>query len=64
MYYDNLPVWGQVGKEDAANKKLYLFSHSVFNIKFNEHYVVGIELNTPDSGLVDISQEAMKANQG
>lgn len=64
MYYDNLPVWGQVGKIDPATKLPKLFTHSVFNIRYNKEYVVGIKLETPDSGLVDISEKALIASGG
>ena len=53
MYYDDLPVWGFIGKMEKiiknglaveqldSNLRYYLFTHIEFDIKYNEDKVGG-----------------------
>eukprot|EP00775_Hariotina_reticulata_P009632 gene9632-9792_t len=63
MYYDDLPVWGFIGKVDQVIPKVgqpehryQLFTHIHFEIKFNEDRVIEINLQTDPKRAVDISE--------
>mmetsp|Transcript_15064 Transcript_15064/g.40711 ORF Transcript_15064/g.40711 Transcript_15064/m.40711 type:complete len:621 (+) Transcript_15064:197-2059(+) len=62
MYYDDLPVWGFIGKMEkiitAGTKplyKYYLFTHIDFEIKYNGKHVIEISVSTDPHQVVDIS---------
>ena len=61
MYYDDLPVWGFIGKMEKILKhgtteyKHYLFTHIDFEIKYNNDRVIEINVSTDPSQAVDIS---------
>ncbi|KAG2449123.1 hypothetical protein HYH02_005871 [Chlamydomonas schloesseri] len=64
MYYDDLPVWGFIGKMEKLFKpggvteyKYYLFTHIDFDIKYNEDRVIEINVSTDPQEAVDISEE-------
>ncbi|CAH2038582.1 unnamed protein product [Thlaspi arvense] len=63
MYYDDLPLWGFVGKVEAdcsgrgeKNAKYYIFSHLNFNVLYNSDKVIGISSFSDPNYLVDISE--------
>ena len=59
MYYDDLPIWGFIGKVDTevSPNAYYLFTHVHFAIKYNEDRVIEITVATDASTLVDISED-------
>ncbi|XP_010475627.1 PREDICTED: transmembrane 9 superfamily member 5 isoform X1 [Camelina sativa] len=64
MYYDDLPLWGFVGKSEGDYlgqkeklTKYYLFSHLKFNVLYNADEVVEINSFSDPSYLVDISED-------
>lgn len=53
MYYDDLPVWGFIGKMEKLFKpggvtefKYFLFTHIDFDIKYNDDHVIEINVST------------------
>ncbi|XP_027078125.2 transmembrane 9 superfamily member 3-like [Coffea eugenioides] len=66
MYYDDLPVWGFLGrvekdgKSDPGEHKYYLFKHLHFDISYNKDHVIEIgartERNDPNAQ-VDITED-------
>ncbi|KAL3525059.1 hypothetical protein ACH5RR_013431 [Cinchona calisaya] len=63
MYYDDLPVWGflgkveKEGKSDPSEYKYYLFKHLHFEISYNKDRVVEINARTDSNALVDITED-------
>ncbi|KAF6165948.1 hypothetical protein GIB67_012845 [Kingdonia uniflora] len=63
MYYDNLPLWGFIGKvEDpwilnATGPRYYLFKHVNFDILFNKDRVIEIYAFNDPNHAVDISED-------
>lgn len=62
MYYDDLPVWGFIGKMEKIFKpkgvtefKYFLFTHIDFDVKYNEDNVIEINVSTDPQEAVDIS---------
>lgn len=66
MYYDDLPLWGFVGKVERdysghggeENAKYYLFNHLNFNVLYNADEVIAIQSLSDPSYMVDISENA------
>lgn len=52
MYYDDLPIWGFIGKIEKILKpgtpelRYYLFTHVHFDIAYNDDRVVEINVST------------------
>lgn len=57
MYYDDLPLWGFIGKMDETETKYYLFTHIPFEILYNNDRVIGISITSDNSYVVDITDE-------
>ncbi|KAF5747991.1 transmembrane 9 superfamily member 4 [Tripterygium wilfordii] len=63
MYYDDLPIWGFLGKVDKEGKsdpseyKYYLFKHLIFNILYNKDRVIEITVQSDQNSLVDITED-------
>ncbi|GER26242.1 endomembrane protein 70 protein family [Striga asiatica] len=63
MYYDDLPIWGFLGKVDKEGKtdpsqyKYYLFKHLHFEIFYNKDRVIEINARTDPSALVDLTDD-------
>ena len=61
MYYDDLPVWGFIGKMEkiihhgTSELRYYLFTHIEFDIKYNGDKVIEINVSTNPEQAVDIS---------
>lgn len=63
MYYDDLPLWGFIGKVEGdysgqveKHTKYYLFSHLKFDVLYNADRVIGINSFSDPNYLVDISE--------
>ncbi|CAL9747613.1 unnamed protein product [Musa acuminata subsp. burmannicoides] len=62
MYYDDLPLWGFLGKiegvkTDSGKDKYFLFKHIHFNILYNDDGVIEINVQTDPNINVDISED-------
>lgn len=63
MYYDDLPIWGFLGKvvkdgkSDPSEYKYYLFNHLQFEIFYNKDRVIEIIVRTDQSFLVDLTED-------
>ncbi|PPD68946.1 hypothetical protein GOBAR_DD34173 [Gossypium barbadense] len=63
MYYDDLPIWGflgkveKEGKTDPADYKYYLFKHLVFEIHHNKDRVIEITVRSDPNALVDLTED-------
>lgn len=62
MYYDDLPLWGFVGKveedyfvQGEKHTKHYIFSHLKFNVLYNADKVIEVNSFSDPNYLVDIS---------
>ena len=59
MYYDDLPIWGFVGKiekilkPNAPEMRYYLFTHVHFDVAYNGDKVVEINVSTDPLRTVD-----------
>lgn len=64
MYYDDLPVWGFIGKMEKVMQGgktqyvFYLFTHIDFDIKYNDDGVIEINISTDPAKALDISTTA------
>ncbi|KAK8487959.1 hypothetical protein V6N11_007174 [Hibiscus sabdariffa] len=63
MYYDDLPIWGFLGKVDKEGKadpsdyKYYLFKHLIFEILYNKDRVIEITVRSDPNALVDLTED-------
>lgn len=63
MYYDDLPIWGFLGKVDKEGKddpseyKYYLFKHLHFEILYNKDRVVEVSVKSDPDALVDLTED-------
>ena len=62
MYYDDLPIWGFIGKVDKENKdpseyRYYLYKHIHFIIYYNKDRVIEITVQTEQHALVDLTED-------
>lgn len=63
MYYDDLPIWGFVGKVENANKgdekkpRYLLYRHVHFDILYNDDRVIEISVHTDPQYTVDITED-------
>lgn len=63
MYYDDLPLWGFIGKIDKDGKadpndhKYYLFKHLHFEIFYNKDRVIEINARADSNALVDLTED-------
>mmetsp|Transcript_12122 Transcript_12122/g.21462 ORF Transcript_12122/g.21462 Transcript_12122/m.21462 type:complete len:587 (-) Transcript_12122:544-2304(-) len=57
MYYDDLPVWGFIGKMEKVKGaiKLYLFTHFHFELSHNGDNVIEINVSSDPMRTVDIT---------
>ncbi|KAJ8641512.1 hypothetical protein MRB53_018206 [Persea americana] len=61
MYYDDLPLWGFVGKAEESMETMnetepryYLFNHIQFNVIFNQNQVIEISAFSDSSYVVNV----------
>ncbi|XP_020100304.1 transmembrane 9 superfamily member 3-like [Ananas comosus] len=63
MYYDDLPIWGFIGKVDKEGKadssehKYYLYRHIHFDIRYNNDRVIQINIHTDPHAIVDLVED-------
>ncbi|CAL9173117.1 transmembrane 9 superfamily member 3-like [Musa acuminata AAA Group] len=62
MYFDDLPIWGFIGKVDKEGKdlgdyKYYLYRHIHFDVLYNGDRVIEITVHTDPSALVDLTDD-------
>ncbi|CAI5472168.1 unnamed protein product [Closterium sp. Yama58-4] len=59
MYYDDLPIWGFIGKVDTdpKNQHFFLFTHVHFEVEYNNDRVVEISVATDAGTAVDITED-------
>lgn len=64
MYYDDLPLWGFLGKIETAdnighdeNDKYLLFKHIHFDVHYNNDRVIEINVQTNPNLAVDITED-------
>ncbi|KAK6921583.1 Nonaspanin (TM9SF) [Dillenia turbinata] len=63
MYYDDLPIWGFIGKVDKEGKsdpsqyKYFLYKHMHFDILYNKDRVIEISARTDPHSLVDLTED-------
>lgn len=61
MYYDDLPLWGFLGKLDKdkeqGDAKYLLFKHIHFDIMYNDNRVIEINVQTDPNVAVDITED-------
>ncbi|KAJ6960753.1 endomembrane protein 70 [Populus alba x Populus x berolinensis] len=63
MYYDDLPIWGFLGKVDKERKndpseyKYYLFKHLHFTIFYNKDRVIEISAQSDLNNVVDLTED-------
>lgn len=69
MYYDDLPIWGFIGKVEKIIPKqgdpLYkysLFTHMAFEVKYNGDRIIEINLLTDPKHTVDISEDVVNVD--
>lgn len=63
MFFDDLPVYGFIGKVEKIRKELrfYLFSHFHFEISWNGDYIIEINVSSDPMRTVDITNIAEAA---
>jgi Endomembrane protein 70 len=62
MYFDDLPVWGFIGKVEKIDKSMkdhrfsfYLFTHFHFDVQYNNNRIIGIDSSADPKTVRDIS---------
>ena len=65
MYYDDLPIWGFIGKLERVSKpsgtelRYFIFTHVHFDLAFNADNIVEINVSTDPNQVVDISEDVV-----
>ncbi|RWV89287.1 hypothetical protein GW17_00048567 [Ensete ventricosum] len=62
MYYDDLPLWGFIGKVDKEGKdlgeyKYYLYKRFHFDVLYNTDRVIEIIVHTDPNTLLDVTED-------
>ena len=63
MFYDDLPIWGFIGKLEKVSKpsgiekRYFIFTHVHFEILWNLQHIVEINVSTDPNQVVDISED-------
>ncbi|OAY68593.1 Transmembrane 9 superfamily member 3 [Ananas comosus] len=63
MYFDDLPVWGFIGKVDKDSQtdprdyKYFLYSHIRFTILYNNDRVIEIDAHAAVDAVVDVTED-------
>ncbi|CAN4087567.1 unnamed protein product [Withania somnifera] len=64
MYYDELPVWGLIGRvvnrevtEDQKHYKYFLHKHIDFNIRYNKDRVIEINAQMDPHSVLDLTED-------
>lgn len=63
MFYDDLPIWGFIGKVEKILRsgekpdlKLFLFTHIHFEVMYNGNRIVEINISANPDSTVDITE--------
>ena len=65
MFYDDLPIWGFIGKLEKVSKpsgievRFFIFTHVHFDVAYNADHVVEISVSTDPNQVVDISEDVV-----
>ena len=63
MFYDDLPIWGFIGKLEKVSKpsgietRQYIFPHVHFEILWNLQHIIELNVSTDSNRIVDISED-------
>ncbi|XP_050234786.1 transmembrane 9 superfamily member 2-like [Mercurialis annua] len=63
MYYDDLPIWGFIGKVDKDGKsdsseyKYYLYQHVQFDILYNKDRVIEVSVRMDPNSMLDLTED-------
>lgn len=63
MYYDDLPIWGFIGKIDKEGKldpsdyKYYLYKVLHFEVSYNKDRVIEINAQTDPNAVIDVTED-------
>ncbi|KAJ1701509.1 hypothetical protein LUZ63_001288 [Rhynchospora breviuscula] len=63
MYYDDLPLWGFVGKveregkTDASEYKYFLYRHIHFEVQYNGNRVIEVSARTDTDAVADVTED-------
>ncbi|KAF5734064.1 putative phagocytic receptor 1b isoform X1 [Tripterygium wilfordii] len=62
MFYDDLPIWGFIGRVDKEGKdpsdyKYYLFKHIYFDIFYNKDRMIEINVRTDTNAVADLTED-------
>jgi len=63
MYYDDLPIWGFIGKveregkNDPSEHKYFLYRHLRFDVLYNRDRVIEINVHADPNALVDLTED-------
>ncbi|KAI6674285.1 hypothetical protein NL676_002191 [Syzygium grande] len=62
MYYDDLPIWGFIGKVDKEGRdpseyKYLLYKHIIFEIFYNKDRVIEINVRTDPNSVADLTED-------
>ncbi|XP_047330739.1 transmembrane 9 superfamily member 3-like [Impatiens glandulifera] len=63
MYYDDLPIWGFIGKvdregkEDPSGFKYSLFQHIHFDVSYNKDRVIEVNARMDPHSVVDLTED-------
>jgi hypothetical protein len=62
LYFDDLPIWGFVGKVEKYLKsnqlRYFLFTHFHFDVLYNGDRIIGINTSADPQRTVDITEDA------
>ncbi|XP_009615617.1 transmembrane 9 superfamily member 3-like isoform X1 [Nicotiana tomentosiformis] len=64
MYYDDLPIWGLIGRvenkeetEDPKDYKYFMYKHIHFDIHYNKDHVIEITARTDPHSVLDLTED-------
>ncbi|EEF40534.1 transporter, putative [Ricinus communis] len=63
MYYDDLPIWGFIGKVDKDGKtdpseyKYFLYKHIQFDVLYNKDRVIEVSVRMDPQALLDLTED-------
>ncbi|OIT00955.1 transmembrane 9 superfamily member 3 [Nicotiana attenuata] len=64
MYYDELPIWGLIGRvenreetDDPKDYKYFLYKHIHFDILYNKDRVIEITARTDPHSVLDLTED-------
>ncbi|XP_048229743.1 transmembrane 9 superfamily member 3 isoform X1 [Ricinus communis] len=57
MYYDDLPVWGFIGKIDKQDNKYFLYKHIQFDVLYNKDRVIEVNTRMDPQSLLDLTED-------